>query len=60
MNVKNEYSNWRVSSTMFAHLHNSSTLQPIEEFLNENTCKIYPTINKGKWLINELNKISLN
>lgn len=56
-NTKINKSTWRVSSTMFAHFNNESTLKVIDKFKNDTIIKVYPEIKKGKWLINELNKI---
>ena len=52
-------SEWRVSSTLFAHVNSEMYLEPIDKFRNEITEAMYPKIKEGKFIENELKETNL-
>jgi len=50
---------WRVSSTLFSHVASDVDLKPINQFHNETSAKLYPTIKAGRQVEEELAFINL-
>lgn len=52
--MKVNKSNWRISSTLFAHVNSDKYLEPIKKFRNEISVLMYPKIKEGQFIENEL------
>lgn len=47
-------SNWRVSSTLFAHVNSEKYLEPLKRFRNEISILMYPKLKEGDFIEGEL------
>jgi isopenicillin N synthase-like dioxygenase len=47
-------SNWRVSSTLFAHINSEEFIQPMKQFRNEISILMYPKMKEGEFIESEL------
>jgi isopenicillin N synthase-like dioxygenase len=52
-------SKWRVSSTLFSHVHSDKELYPVSSMRNEISVLMYPKIKEGNFIENELKFIKL-
>jgi hypothetical protein len=58
--VKNGRSLWRISSTLFSHIASKETLSVLDRFKNEPTAHLYPDIQTGDQVREELRQIALS
>lgn len=52
-------SNWRVSSTLFAHINSEEFLEPLKEFRNDISILMYPKMKEGEFIQRELMETEL-
>lgn len=50
---------WRISSTLFGHIHSEQVLQPVGDFANSEEAKNYPPMEAGEQVKEELKQIKL-
>jgi len=58
--LKNNKSNWRISSTVFFHIDSDALMEPLDQFKNQESIKKYPKIIQGNYLKDELKHIKLS
>ena len=52
-------STWRVSSTVFGHIASDQVLTPLGDFATEQALQMYPPVDAGKFVQQELEAIKL-